>query len=85
MTTDEKSVQVIVKDNGYGISEADRSHVFDRFYRCDSSRSLPGYGLGLCLAHAIIKAHNGSISVESELGKGSVFTISIPASLPASN
>ena len=80
--SDENHVQMIVKDNGCGISETDITHIFDRFYRCDSSRSLQGYGLGLCLAHAIVKAHDGSISVESTLGKGSVFIVSLPAFHP---
>ncbi|MEI6056389.1 MAG: sensor histidine kinase, partial [Lentisphaerota bacterium] len=67
-----------VKDTGCGISEGDQRHIFERFYRCDSSRSKPGNGLGLSLAKSIIKAHNGSITVESSLNSGSEFRIILP-------
>jgi signal transduction histidine kinase len=69
---------VIIKDTGIGISSEDLSHVFERFYRCEPSRSLAGTGLGLSLALAIAKAHGGNIDVRSTLGKGSTFTITLP-------
>jgi len=69
---------VIIKDTGIGISSEDLSRVFERFYRCEPSRSLAGTGLGLSLALAIAKAHGGNIEVSSTLGKGSTFTITLP-------
>jgi signal transduction histidine kinase len=69
-----------IEDNGIGIAEADLPHIFDRFYRAhsDRSRKTGGTGLGLAIAIAIAKSHQGSIQVESKLGKGSIFTISLP-------
>ncbi len=75
---DEKNVSISITDNGLGISPQDLPHIFERFYRCDSSRSNIGNGLGLCWSMAIIKAHNGSISVSSKLNEGGTFTITIP-------
>jgi heavy metal sensor kinase len=68
-------ISVTVQDNGSGISEEDLPHIFDRFYRCDQSRSEGGSGLGLSLAKAIVEAHGGNISVESRPGNGSVFIV----------
>ncbi|HSO67928.1 MAG TPA: sensor histidine kinase [Desulfatirhabdiaceae bacterium] len=54
--------------------------MFERFYRCDPSRTQAGTGLGLSLARAIARAHGGDITVESRPGYGSAFTVSLPAS-----
>jgi signal transduction histidine kinase len=69
-----------VSDSGIGIGPEDIPHVFDRFWRTDKARSREqvGAGLGLSIAKWIIDVHGGSISIESELGKGSVFTIHLP-------
>ena len=68
-----------VTDQGGGIAEQDVSHIFTRFYRADTSRSqTQGYGLGLPIAHRLVKAHHGTLSVESTLEQGSTFTIYIP-------
>jgi len=69
-----------VQDTGIGITPADQKHIFDRFYRVnrDRSRQTGGSGLGLAIASAIAQAHRGSLSVQSELGKGSTFTIRLP-------
>lgn len=77
---DKRTVSVSVKDQGVGISEADQERVFDRFYRVDGklSRRTQGTGLGLFLARSIIEAHGGHISVESQPGKGSTFTFTLP-------
>lgn len=70
---------VSVKDNGIGISGEDLPKIFNRFYRCDQSRSFQGVGLGLSLARAIVTLHKGDISVSSSPQKGSTFTFTIPA------
>jgi heavy metal sensor kinase len=75
----ENNTVITVTDTGCGISEADLPHIFERFYRCDQSRSRSGTGLGLSLARAIARAHGGDISVESRPGHGSAFTVSLPA------
>ena len=74
----EGSAAMTVKDTGVGISDKDLPHIFDRFFRCDPSRSQTGSGLGLSLAKAIVEAHNGTIEVESEVGKGSTFRVVLP-------
>lgn len=74
-------LQICVKDNGVGMSTFDSMHVFDKFYRSPSKdvQRKTGFGLGLTYVRSIIKAHSGRISVRSEIGKGSEFTILIPA------
>ena len=75
---DKRFVVITVKDTGIGISQTDLPRIFDRFYRCDQSRSTSGIGLGLSLARAIAKAHGGDINVSSLLNQGSIFTITLP-------
>lgn len=67
-----------VQDNGEGIRPEHLPHVFDRFYRADSSRSSGGFGLGLALVERIAHLHGGSVSAESELGSGSTFRLILP-------
>ncbi|MEG4942401.1 two-component system sensor histidine kinase RppB [Microcoleus sp. F4-D5] len=76
--------EIEVRDTGIGIASEDRKQIFERFYRvnCDRSRNTGGSGLGLAIAAAIVQAHGGSIQVQSELGKGSTFTIRLPLDLP---
>lgn len=69
-------VQIQIKDNGSGIHPEDLHHIFKRFYRSRFSKDQQGIGLRLPLAKMIIEAHNGTIEVNSELGKGTMFTIS---------
>lgn len=69
-----------VQDTGIGIAREDQSRIFDRFYRVsrDRARHTGGTGLGLAIAKAITKAHKGSLDIQSELGRGSTFTIRLP-------
>ncbi len=73
-----EQILIAVHDTGIGISKDDLPHIFKRLYRCDASRSEPGFGLGLSLAQAIVKSHGGDIKAESTPGKGSTFTVSLP-------
>jgi two-component system sensor histidine kinase CiaH len=78
----DKMTFVKIGDSGAGIKQSDLPHIFDRFYRADSSRSKEaanGYGLGLAIAKQIADLHHGYIEVQSALGKGSTFTILIPS------
>lgn len=79
---DERYVVITVKDTGISISPDDLPRIFDRFYRCDQSRSTPGIGLGLSLARTIARAHGGDITVTSLLNQGSVFIITLPTLKP---
>ena len=75
---DESSTRISVSDNGPGLSLEDQSRIFDRFFRADPARvraSGEGSGLGLAIVDAIMKAHGGSVTVDSTLGVGSTFKI----------
>ena len=74
------SAVLTVSDSGIGISPEDQIHIFERFYKADKSRdrSLGGNGLGLSLVKKIVDIHGGCIRLESKIGYGSVFTITIP-------
>ncbi len=68
-------VQIAVADTGIGIPEEDLPHIFERFYRADKARVRGGTGLGLSIAQWIAQAHGGYLTVESQVGKGSTFTL----------
>ena len=76
----EGHVEIKVRDDGPGIPEEDISHLFERFYRVDKSRSKKtgGMGIGLAITKAIVKMHGGEISAENQNGQGAVFTINLP-------
>lgn len=82
----DSQVEIRVEDTGNGIPQEDVDHIFERFYRGDKARragangSSSGTGLGLAIARAIIDAHGGSVSVESELGRGTTFRVRLPIS-----
>jgi two-component system phosphate regulon sensor histidine kinase PhoR len=71
-------IQIYVSDTGIGIAEEHHSHIFERFYRVDSSRQYRGTGLGLAIAKHIAQAHGGEIAVESHEGEGSTFSFTVP-------
>ena len=74
-------VVIDVADNGCGMEAKDAEHIFERFYRADSSRNRAtgGSGLGLAITKSLIEAHDGTVKVVTAPGEGSTFTISLPA------
>lgn len=71
--------RLTIADTGQGIPLPDQHRVFDRFFRCDNSRSQEGCGLGLSFARSVARAHGGDITLMSETAKGSIFTSTLPA------
>jgi two-component system phosphate regulon sensor histidine kinase PhoR len=71
---------VSVSDTGVGIPKAEQERIFERFYRVDAARSREsgGTGLGLAIAKHLVEAHGGQIEVESEVGRGSTFSVTLP-------
>jgi two-component system phosphate regulon sensor histidine kinase PhoR len=80
----EGEVLIEIRDQGCGIAVQHLTRIFERFYRVDKARSreVGGTGLGLAIVKHIVQVHGGSVSVSSELGKGSVFTIRLPVPKP---
>jgi signal transduction histidine kinase len=76
------NVTFAVRDTGIGIAAADVDHIFERFWRADRVRSRTsergGFGLGLAISQWIAQAHGGTLTVQSRLGKGSLFTLTLP-------
>jgi signal transduction histidine kinase len=79
------AVEISVTDTGIGIAEGDREHLFEEFRQFDSdlARDNRGTGLGLALTKRFVELHGGQIGILSEVGKGSVFTITLPLSTSA--
>jgi len=75
----QQTVIVEISDTGVGISSEHQEHLFERFYRVDSSRNEKGYGLGLAIAQQIVFAHRGKIGIRSKLGKGTTVTLTFPS------
>ena len=78
-------VFISIQDNGIGLSKSERKNVFRRFYQVDQklSRSRGGCGLGLALVQHIVEAHGGRVDVNSQLGRGTTFTVSVPIATAA--
>lgn len=77
----EQNIEIMVKDTGIGIHKNNQSRVFDRFFRCDQSRTHDGCGLGLSYSRAVARSHNGDINLTNNIGDGSCFTILLPKRL----
>lgn len=77
----DEQAEIIISDNGKGISTSDVPHIFERMYQCDRSRSTMGNGLGLSITQELVTAHNGRIKADSTPGSGTIFTILFPKSL----
>lgn len=71
------SISITISDNGEGIEKSDIKNIFKRFYKGKNSINPKSIGIGLSLSKKIIEAHDGSIAVESEIGKGKNFTITL--------
>lgn len=82
LRVEDGKAELTVRDDGVGIAPEDLPHVFERFYRAPSARGRSGAGLGLAIAAWIVRAHGGTITVDSVPGQGSTFTVRLPA-LPA--
>jgi len=78
LTTNRNKAEITVQDTGCGIAAEHLPRIFDRFYRADASRSSEGTGLGLALVKSIADLHGGSVSVESEVGRGTLVTLRFP-------
>jgi signal transduction histidine kinase len=75
-----KEVSILVRDSGIGIAAEEIPHIWERLYRSDKSRAERGLGLGLSLVKAIVQAHGGRMEVDSQLGGGSTFRLTLPGS-----
>ena len=77
---DDEWVHLRIADSGVGITPAEQKRIFEKFFRCDNkyARDAGGTGLGLAIVKMLVEEHGGEVRVESELGKGSTFTVSLP-------
>ena len=80
LNRDDNNVIIKIEDNGIGISEDNLEKIWIRYFQVDPSRSTENSGLGLSMVKGIIESHKGSVSVESVLNKGTIFTIYLPLS-----
>jgi signal transduction histidine kinase len=72
------AILIAIKDQGIGIPSEALNNIFEPFFRADNARAFPGFGIGLPLARRIIQMHNGQVRITSQLGKGTVFEVSLP-------
>jgi signal transduction histidine kinase len=74
-----EQVTVVVVDSGPGMGPQEASKAFDRFWRADASRSRSGTGLGLAIVAGIVAAHHGTVTLDSDLDRGTTVTVQLPA------
>jgi two-component system OmpR family sensor kinase len=77
---DNGNLIIVIEDNSIGIKEEDKEKVFDKFYRSDTSLTyeIQGTGVGLSIVKDMVELHDGTIELDTNLGKGSTFTITVP-------
>ena len=78
ISTDAKQCQIAIRDEGIGMTDADRQRIFDPFYRAQNALSYDGFGIGLSVSAKLVELHQGTLTVDSAPGQGSTFTISLP-------
>jgi signal transduction histidine kinase len=78
---DDEKTTIRVSDEGIGIPRLDQERLFEPFHRGENVGNIKGTGLGLAIAQRAVNLHNGTISVESEIGVGTTFTVTIPNTL----
>lgn len=71
-------LSIIIRDQGYGIAADELPYIWDRFYKVDKARQGLGTGLGLAIAKHLLELHDGKVSVQSELGKGTEIEVKLP-------
>ena len=76
---EEHEAEIVVEDSGLGIAPGDLPHIFDRFWRSPDAAEITGSGIGLAIVKELVEAHHGTVAVESRLGRGSRFTVVLPA------
>jgi two-component system sensor histidine kinase ResE len=72
------SIEILIQDQGYGISEEELPYIWDRFYKADKSRKSSGTGLGLAIAKHLTELHDGGVELRSIAGKGTTVAIQLP-------
>lgn len=75
---DRAGLRIDVQDQGQGVAPEDAPHIFERFYRGGAAGTAPGSGLGLAIARNLARLHGGDISLDSQPGRGSTFTLNLP-------
>ncbi len=78
LAADAQAVAVVVRDHGVGMTTQEADHVFDRFWRAPWVRGMAGSGLGLSITRWVVQAHEGTIAVESVIGHGTTFALTLP-------
>ena len=81
-STTGRIAQILIADNGVGMTDAESAHAFDRFWRAQEARTTPGFGLGLPLVKQIVAAHQGKVSITSAPGTGTTVTLTLPEYQP---
>jgi signal transduction histidine kinase len=78
LDANQNGIILTVNDNGIGINATDKKRLFERFYRADGHKSTPGFGIGLSIVNDLVKLLDGKISLQSEPGRGTTFTVTLP-------